>query len=213
MAAQNHAQTVDYLFETVSTHSTITGELIQHINAMLLYGVCPAPMFLPTNQACEQPEHLTVQIRELTDYIAHGSVHPVLLAAVVHYNMVRIHPFDDERARCKNFDEYYSDEKRLSARSRQKRRKTFLSAIFERCGQWRYSAVYTLHCRPVGRYPAAGIGGLGTCGELTNPAPVLCLRVYPLSANVPYKMVVVSKKYNPDKAQNTDAGCIFALAY
>ncbi|QMT32623.1 hypothetical protein [Conchiformibius steedae] len=99
MAAQNHAQTVDYLFETVSTHSTITGELIQHINAMLLYGVCPAPMFLPTNQACEQPEHLTVQIRELTDYIAHGSVHPVLLAAVVHSNIFRIQASDKDKER------------------------------------------------------------------------------------------------------------------
>ncbi|MDO5356598.1 MAG: Fic family protein [Conchiformibius sp.] len=99
LAAQNHAQTVDYLFETVPTYSTITEGLIQHINAMLLYSVCPAPMFLPTNQACEQPENLTVQIRELTDYIAHCSVHPVLLAAVAHYNMVRIHPFDDGNGR------------------------------------------------------------------------------------------------------------------
>lgn len=99
MAAQNHAQTIDYLFETVPTYSTITEGPMQHINAMLLYGVCLAPMSVPTNQACEQPENLTVQIRELTDYIAYCSAHPILLATVVHSNIFRIQASDKDKER------------------------------------------------------------------------------------------------------------------
>lgn len=123
--AQNHAQAVDYLFEVVSDQRPVTEGLIKEINALLLQGVSHTPAqtafgskvnkplsagqykLLPnhvlkrdgTMHKYVNPEHVAVQMQELTEYIRNSTVHPILLAAVAHYNMVRIHPFDDGNGR------------------------------------------------------------------------------------------------------------------
>lgn len=102
--AQNHAQAVDYLFEVVSDQRPVTEGLIKEINALLLQGVSHTPAQTAFGSKVKMhkyvnPEHVAVQMQELTEYIRHSTVHPILLAAVAHYNMVRIHPFDDGNGR------------------------------------------------------------------------------------------------------------------
>ena len=48
-----------------------------------------------------EPIHVPAEMAALCQWIAEreGTLHPAIVAAVTHYNMVRIHPFDDGNGR------------------------------------------------------------------------------------------------------------------
>ncbi len=126
--AQNHATAIDILFDVIANNRQITEGLIKEINALLLNGIKYTPAQTPTGQATKKalnageykklpnhvikqdntvhqyvpPEQVSVQMAELVDYINKGkeqNINPILLSATAHYNMVRIHPFDDGNGR------------------------------------------------------------------------------------------------------------------
>lgn len=125
--AQNHADAIDILFDIVANKRAISESLIKEINALLLNGVRKTPArtlagdmvskqvnageykTLP-NHVLKQdgtmhryvlPEQVSVQMDELVEYIKADShdLPAVVMAAIAHYNMVRIHPFDDGNGR------------------------------------------------------------------------------------------------------------------
>ncbi|MBS9780177.1 MAG: Fic family protein, partial [Moraxellaceae bacterium] len=126
--AQNHAEAIDILFSVVNNNREISEGLIKEINALLLNGIKYTPAQTPTGQPTQKalnageykklpnhvikqdntihqyvtPEQVSVQMAELVAYINQGqaqNINPILLASVAHYNMVRIHPFDDGNGR------------------------------------------------------------------------------------------------------------------
>lgn len=126
--AKNHAEAIDILFDVVANNRNISESLIKEINALLLNGIKFTPAQTaagePTRKALNAgeykklpnhvvkqdktvhqyvpPEQVSVQMGELVEYVNQAKVqkiHPILASAVVHYNMVRIHPFDDGNGR------------------------------------------------------------------------------------------------------------------
>lgn len=125
--ARNHAEAIDLLFDVVSQKRGISESLIKEINALLLVGVQSTPA-LDTNgqrvnkpatpgQYKSQPNHVLQQdgtihhyveplqvpleMQVLCDWVnsSIGQQYPVIIAGIAHYNMVRIHPFDDGNGR------------------------------------------------------------------------------------------------------------------
>ncbi|RVU85933.1 Fic family protein [Leucothrix sargassi] len=125
--ARNHAEAIDLLFDVVAQKRDISESLIKEINALLLVGVQSTPA-LDTNgqrvnkpatpgQYKSQPNHVLQQdgtihhyveplqvpleMQALCDWVNQsiGQLHPVIIAGIAHYNMVRIHPFDDGNGR------------------------------------------------------------------------------------------------------------------
>ncbi|PWQ99585.1 Fic family protein [Leucothrix arctica] len=125
--ARNHAEAIDLLFDVVAQKRDISESLIKEINALLLVGVKSTPA-LDTNgqrvqkpatpgQYKSQPNHVLQQDGSIHHYVEPLQVplemqqlcewvneskdkhHPVIIAGIAHYNMVRIHPFDDGNGR------------------------------------------------------------------------------------------------------------------
>lgn len=125
--AKNHAEGVDLLFDVVANQRPVSEGLIKELNALLLHGVSHTPARTPAGHRVQKPAHpglyksapnhvqkadgtihhyvepLHVQseMEQLCGWI-NGSLerlHPILISAVAHYNMVRIHPFDDGNGR------------------------------------------------------------------------------------------------------------------
>ena len=125
--AQNHAEAVDILFEIVNQDRPISQRFIKEINALLLNGIKSTPAMTPDGRIVQKPatpgqykkqpnhvlqpdrslhlyvdpvqvenemEHLIQWIAQYTDMLPAPFV-----AAIAHYNMVRIHPFDDGNGR------------------------------------------------------------------------------------------------------------------
>ena len=125
--AQNHAEAIDMLFDVVADKLPITESFIKQINVLILRGVeftpakgadgklnkkpaAPGQYKKLSNHVLQadgalhtyaEPIHVANEMQALIEWInAHmQTMHPVHVAVVAHYNMVRIHPFDDGNGR------------------------------------------------------------------------------------------------------------------
>jgi len=126
--AKNHAEALDYLYDMVSSEQErITPGFIRELNKILLSGITQTPavtlegkrVMKPATpgQYKKMPNHVlqadgTIhryvepslvdeQIVQMCDWINNNlsRQHPIITAAVAHYNQVRIHPFDDGNGR------------------------------------------------------------------------------------------------------------------
>jgi len=125
--ARNHAEAIDFLMQVVKDERPISTSLMKEINALIMKGVEGAPARdtlgrrvnrpatpgeykrLP-NHVLQQdgaiheyaaPEQVASEMEALIDWInrRRGQLDPIIIAAIVHYNFVRIHPFDDGNGR------------------------------------------------------------------------------------------------------------------
>ena len=125
--AQNHAEAIDLLFDAVAGKQPISEGFIKEINALILRGVEFTPAKNDLGQRVkkiatpgrhkqhpnhvEQPDgtihhyveplRVPEEMQRLMVWVNNSShtVHPIQVASVAHYNMVRIHPFDDGNGR------------------------------------------------------------------------------------------------------------------
>ena len=125
--ARNHADAIGYLMEVIQDKRPITTSLMKELNALLMKGVESTPAIdqqgrkmdksaapgeykkLPnhvlqpdgTIHKYVDPIHVSDEMEELIDWINDqvGKRDPIIVAAIAHYNFVRIHPFDDGNGR------------------------------------------------------------------------------------------------------------------
>lgn len=125
--AKNHAEAIDLLFDVVASKQPITEGFIKNMNALILFGVDATPAKNALGQRVRkkatpgeykqlpnhveqadgtihyyvEPIHVHDEMETLVAWImaAMQTMHPIHVAAVAHYNMVRIHPFDDGNGR------------------------------------------------------------------------------------------------------------------
>ena len=125
--ARNHAEAIDWLYDVVKNNRPITQGLMKEINALLLSGVKFTPAMDETGQKVQKPAnpgkykvlpnhvlktdgtihfftdpiHVSDEMEILCRWIDENieKKHPLIVGAVAHYNMVRIHPFDDGNGR------------------------------------------------------------------------------------------------------------------
>ncbi len=125
--AKNHAEAIDWLYETIKDDRPISQSFIKEMNALLLSGITYTPAIDSEGQKV-QKKATPGKYKELPNHVltADGSIHfyvepilvsdemealcqwineniqkqhPVIVSAIAHYNMVRIHPFDDANGR------------------------------------------------------------------------------------------------------------------
>jgi Fic family protein len=125
--AKNHSQAIDYLQDVIKNNRQLTEGLIKEINSLLLSGVdytvavnqfgqeVKKPLVagkyktLPnhvlqldgTIHYYVDPLQVSVEMEYLIKWINENmnTFHPLITGAIAHYNMVRIHPFDDGNGR------------------------------------------------------------------------------------------------------------------
>ena len=125
--ASNHAEAIDFLHDVISNQRPVSEGLMKEINAMLLSGVKSIPALNERGEKTEkkarpgeykqvpnhvlktdgaihpyvEPIHVAGEMQRLCHWIAEQEDrrHALVIAAVAHYNMVRIHPFDDGNGR------------------------------------------------------------------------------------------------------------------
>ncbi|CAA6815358.1 MAG: Unknown protein [uncultured Sulfurovum sp.] len=125
--AKNHIEAIDYLYEIVSSQRSISEGLIKELNALILSGITytkaqdaegnptrkkatageykkqPNHVLLPTGKIHQyvEPIHVQAQMQMLVEWIekSREALHPIFVASIVHYNLVRIHAFDDGNGR------------------------------------------------------------------------------------------------------------------
>ncbi|MBS9783456.1 MAG: Fic family protein [Pasteurella sp.] len=125
--AKNHAEAIDFLYEIVNDKREITEGLIKEINALLLSGITYTDAVNDLGQRVKkkahpgeykkQPNHVIqadgsihwyvepiqvpTQMAELVNWVSENkdNYHPIIVAAILHYNLVRIHTFDDGNGR------------------------------------------------------------------------------------------------------------------
>jgi len=124
---QNHADAIDFLFDVITNKRGISESLIKEMNALLLHGVKFTPAMTSDGKAIEkkatpgqykthlnhvlqqdgalhkyiEPIHVQSEMEKLIKWINENidQKHPCYVSSVAHYNMVRIHPFDDGNGR------------------------------------------------------------------------------------------------------------------
>ena len=125
--ARNHADAVEMLFDVVADGRPVSVGLVKEINALLMSGVRETPAVDGQGRRVMKPTtpgefkiapnhvlrpdgevHLYVeplqvpgQMEQMCQWVdeMEGGTHPVIIAAIIHFNMVRIHPFDDGNGR------------------------------------------------------------------------------------------------------------------
>ena len=127
--AQNHAEALVYLYTVQKEHQPIDTSLIKQINFLLLRGVEIIPttdhsgnkVMRKIHPGCykKHPNYVLTLSKEMNEYVDPSDVeyqmdnlfswinekidrkciHPLIISAMAHYNMVRIHPFDDGNGR------------------------------------------------------------------------------------------------------------------
>jgi Fic family protein len=125
--ARNHAEAIALLYEYVAEDRPISEGFIKEINALLLSGASytkaidqfgnptkkpatpgeykklPNTVLRPDGTIHQyiHPLQVAVEMEYLCKWINKNiyTQHPVIISAVAHYNMVRIHPFDDGNGR------------------------------------------------------------------------------------------------------------------
>jgi Fic family protein len=125
--AKNHAEAIEFLYDVIKNDRQITPALIKEFNSFLLSGIKSTPAIdrygnkiekkatpgeyktLPnhvlqsdgTIHKYTDPLHVSAEMDVLCNWIIENidKQHPVIVASVAHYNMVRIHPFDDGNGR------------------------------------------------------------------------------------------------------------------
>lgn len=127
LAARNHSEAIEILFDAVADRRPVSTSLLKEINALIMLGVTetaaidgegrrvmkparPGEFKAEANHVLlpdggihfyVDPLQVSGQMERLCDWIVQqeGKLHPAIVAAVAHYNMVRIHPFDDGNGR------------------------------------------------------------------------------------------------------------------
>lgn len=125
--AKNHIEAIDYLYEVIANNRDVTEGLIKEINALILsdvkftsaqdrdgnrvkkransgeYKIEPNHVLLANGDIhyYVDPIQVQPQMQELISWVVENEykLHPILLASIVHYNLVRIHAFDDGNGR------------------------------------------------------------------------------------------------------------------
>lgn len=125
--ARNHAEAIDYLYQIIKDERPITSGLMKEFNKLLLSGMAHTEAIdekgnkvqkpatpgaykrLPNHvlqadgaiHRYTEPVHVPAEMEELFKWIqdALADKHPVVTSAIAHYNLVRIHPFDDGNGR------------------------------------------------------------------------------------------------------------------
>ena len=125
--ARNHADAIDFLYEVIHNDRSITEGLIKEINALLLKGIeytvavdltgkktkkktTPGQYKKTPNTVIQldgtiyeytDPLHVATEMEELISWIDKNidREHGLITGMVAHYNLVRIHPFDDGNGR------------------------------------------------------------------------------------------------------------------
>jgi len=125
--ARNHAETVDYLYQIIKDERPITPGLVKEFNHLLLSGITHTQAINEMGQKVKKPAtpgeykklpnhvlqadgtihyyvepvHVPMEMEKLFQWIQESldHKHPVIISAVAHYNLVRIHPFDDGNGR------------------------------------------------------------------------------------------------------------------
>lgn len=125
--AKNHAEAIDYLYEIISNNRDISESIIKEINSLLLLGLNYTiaqnsqgdivKKKINSGEYKKQPNHVlqidgTIhwyvdpvnvkeQMEELISWINNNTTkhHPLYIASIAHYNLVRIHAFEDGNGR------------------------------------------------------------------------------------------------------------------
>lgn len=123
--ARNHDEAIDYLYNTVTGEYDIDCQHLRSMNQLLLQGIDTIPavdqmgrpvqkklysgqyksdpnyVLQPDGTIHEyvEPHLVAGQLSDLCQWINHSQLHPVATASIAHYNMVRIHPFQDGNGR------------------------------------------------------------------------------------------------------------------
>ncbi len=125
--AKNHAEAIDWLYETIKDERPISQSFIKEMNALLLSGVKYTSAVNSEGQKIQkkaspgkykelpnhvltsdgsihfyvEPIHVSDEMDHLCQWINANieNQHPVIVSSIAHYNMVRIHPFDDGNGR------------------------------------------------------------------------------------------------------------------
>ena len=113
--ARNHAEAIDLFFDIAANKQSVTESRIKEINTILLQGVTHITVKTFEGQAMRRTvhpgvykldeDHIKTDMEQLVAWVngAMDDSHPVHVAAVACYNLVRIHPFDDGNGRCARF--------------------------------------------------------------------------------------------------------------
>jgi Fic family protein len=125
--AQNHAEAIDFLHQVVANQRPVTQGLIKEINGLLLYGTKYTEAINEQGQRIKkkahpgeykkQPNHVVqadgsihwyvepLQVADQMEFLVQwlndniDLHHPAIISAIIHYNLVRIHAFDDGNGR------------------------------------------------------------------------------------------------------------------